>query len=105
MLVWDFLEICVTVCVLQVIENKWDTYLDLLQADYDEGSAPNSSFSVNIAASLNFYYYIVLLFKLYKVALIFLFFSPYFIFIYPFECSCRIYVSVVFCSFKFVVFE
>jgi DNA-directed RNA polymerase I, II, and III subunit RPABC5 len=27
---------------LQVIGNKWDTYLDLLQADYTEGDALDS---------------------------------------------------------------
>ncbi|KAG0569221.1 hypothetical protein M758_6G070000 [Ceratodon purpureus] len=30
---------CDCLLVAQVIGNKWDTYLDLLQADYSEGDA------------------------------------------------------------------
>ena len=30
---------------LQVIGNKWDTYLDLLQADYEEGSVSFTTFT------------------------------------------------------------
>lgn len=51
-----------------MIGHKWETYLDLLQADYEEGSAPKSCFALNISASLNFYYYLVLLVKLYQLA-------------------------------------
>jgi DNA-directed RNA polymerase I, II, and III subunit RPABC5 len=36
---YDTFVICLVVLVSQVIGNKWDLYLDLLQADYTEGDA------------------------------------------------------------------
>lgn len=43
----------------QVIGNKWDTYLDLLQADYTEGWAP-SSFCYQITWISSYSYWILL---------------------------------------------
>jgi DNA-directed RNA polymerase subunit N (RpoN/RPB10) len=34
---WHQRQLTAVVLLLQVIGNKWDTYLDLLQAEYEEG--------------------------------------------------------------------